>query len=124
MKQHIVTVKKAFRLIYEVDKKYAWLLFVRNVLSAVLPLYVSFCISFFVTELAGERRIGYIGILLLLLMVGAAAGKFMGAVLEWKCSARYMKIQDAFTAKTSKKAMQMEFALTEDTKIQDLYMHA
>ena len=62
--------------------------------------------------------------ILLLLAGGAALGKLTGATLEWVCSARYMKIQDAFTAKSSRKAMRMEFAATEDTEIQDLYVHA
>lgn len=124
MKQHVQTMKKAFRLVQEVDKWYPWMLLAKNLFSALLPLYLSFGISFLVTELAGEKRISYLGAILVFLMVGAAFSKFARAVLEWNCSARYMKIQDAFTSKSSRKAMKMEFAATEDTEIQDLYAHA
>ena len=124
MKQPIRAIKKSFRLVWEVDKVYPCLLLLKNLLSALLPLYLSICISSLITELAGEGRGGYLTGILLLLAGGAALGKLTGATLEWVCSARYMKIQDAFTAKSSRKAMRMEFAATEDTEIQDLYVHA
>lgn len=124
MKKHLFAVGKALGLVWSVDRLYPFLLLGRSLISAVLPLYVSVCASLLVNELAGAKNVEHIIWILVSLMAGVLCGKFVGACLEWKCSCRYMRIQDAFTARNSLKAMKMEYRATEDSEIADLYVHA
>ena len=123
MKKQLSTVETAFRLIWAVDRSYPFLLLARNLLSAGFPLYLSYCVSRLVDGLAGAGGGGYMAVVLAAMVAGIFFFKAGGATLEWSCSSRYMKIQDSFIAVNSKKAMEMEYGATEDSRVLDLYSH-
>lgn len=124
MRKQFSGIKKAFGIVWDADKKYPFLLLMRVLATSVTPLYVSVCISRLVSALAGERRIGSIILILFLLLSGLFLLRVLDAWLEWQCSYRYMRMQDIFTAKNSRKAMKMEYPATESSEVADLYVNA
>ncbi len=76
---------------------------------SVSPLYISVCVSRLVSALADGKRTDFIILILFLLLLGNLLLRAMEAWLEWQCSYRYMRMQDAFTVKNSMKAMKMEY---------------
>lgn len=123
MKKSLSAIRKAFQLVWSVDRLYPFLLLTRSLLSSSFPLYLSFCASSLVNEMAGEKRVRTTLVILAFLLGGVLLSKVGTAVLDWNCSSRYMKIQDSFIAKNSMKAMKMEYSATEDAKVLDLYGH-
>ena len=124
MRKQLSGVGKAFGIVWDADKIYPFLLLIRALAEAVIPLCISICVSRLVSEMAGEGRINAIVLILALLLFGTLLFKALVAWLDWQCSYRYMCMQDAFTAKNSMKAMQMEYPATESSEVADLYVHA
>jgi len=124
MKKHLSVIGKAFSLLWDIDKVYPFLLAGRSLAIAVLPLYISVCVSLLIDELAGKQRTDRVLFILLALTAGMFLGRAIRVFLDWQCSYRYMRIQDAFTAKNSIKAMRMEYPAAEDSEIVDLYTNA
>lgn len=124
MKKHLMVIGKAFSLLWHIDKAYPFLVGGRSLIIALLPLHISVCVSGLVSELAGEQRSERVIFMLLILAVGMFLGRGLCAILDWQCSYRYMRIQDAFTARNSMKAMKMEYPGAEDSEIVDLYTNA
>ncbi len=124
MKKHLAVIGKAFSLLWDIDKVYPFLLSGRSLITAILPLYFSVCVSGLVSELAGEKRVNHVVFILFIMVVGRFLGKACHALLDWQCSYRYMRIQDVFTMKNSMKAMKMEYSSTENSEIVDLYANA
>lgn len=118
------TIRKAFSLVWHSDKKYPFLLLARSLVEAGFPLCLSWCVSRMVDGLAG----GWEGRRIVLALSGAVAVivicKAASAMLDWRCSSSYMRIQDTFITANSRKAMEMEYASTEDAKVMELYSHA
>lgn len=124
MKKQLSGIGKAFRIVWDADKIYPYLLLMRSLAASVAPLYTSVCVSRLINELAGERRMGSIILIFSLLLSGILLLKALDAWLEWQCSYRYMRMQDVFTVKNSKKAMKMEYPATESSEVADLYVNA
>ena len=124
MKKHLTAIGKAFSLLWGIDKVYPFLLGGRSLIVAILPLYISVCVSGLVSELAEEQRLRRVCSILFVQLLGMFLGKAFCAFLDWQCSYRYMRIQDTFTAKNSMKAMKMEYQAAEDSEIVDLYTNA
>lgn len=124
MKKHLAVIGKAFGFLWNIDKIYPFLLGGRSLITAVLPLYISVCVSGLVSELAGEQRVNYVAAILFAMAAGIFLGRTFNAFLDWQCSYRYMRIQDVFTVRNSMKAMKMEYSATEDSEIVDLYANA
>lgn len=124
MRKRFSGIGKAFGIVWDTDKIYPFLLLTRALAAAVAPLYSSVCISCLISELAGERRIESVILILCLLLSGILLFKALDAWLTWQCSYRYMRMQDVFTAKNSMKAMKMEYPATESSEVADLYVNA
>ena len=124
MRKQLSGIGKAFGIVWDADKIYPFLLLTQALAEAVIPLYISICVSHLVSEMAGERRINSIILILSLLLFGTLLLRALGAWLEWQCSYRYMRIQDIFTEKNSMKAMMIEYPATESAEVADLYVHA
>lgn len=124
MRKQLSGVGKAFGIVWDADKTYPFLLLIRALAESVVPLYISICVSRLVSEMAGERRVDSIILILSLLLFGTLLLRALGAWLEWQCSYRYMRMQDIFTEKNSMKAMMMEYPATESSEVADLYVHA
>ena len=124
MRKQLSGVGKAFGIVWDADKIYPFLLLIRALAESVVPLHISICVSRLVSEMAGERRVDSIILILSLLLFGTLLLRALGAWLEWQCSYRYMRMQDIFTEKNSMKAMMMEYPATESSEVADLYVHA
>lgn len=124
MRKQLSGIGKAFRIVWDADKIYPFLLLMRSLAVAVAPLYASVWVSRLISELAGERRKDSIILILSLLLFGILLLKALEAWLEWQCSYRYMRMQDVFTVKNSMKAMKMEYPATESSEVADLYVNA
>ena len=124
MRKQLSGIGKAFGIVWNADKIYPFLLLTRALAESVVPLYISICVSHLVSEMAGERWINSIILILFLLLFGTLLLRALGAWLEWQCSYRYMRMQDIFTEKNSMKAMMMEYPATESSEVADLYVHA
>ncbi len=124
MRKQLSGIGKAFGIVWDADKIYLFLLLMRALAESVVPLYISVCVSGLVSGLAGGRRIDSIMLILSLLLSGTLLLRALGAWLEWQCSYRYMRMQDIFTEKNSRKAMMMEYPATESSEAADLYVHA
>ena len=124
MRKQLSGVGKAFGIVWDADKIYPFLLLIRALAESVVPLYISICVSRLLSEMAGERRVDSIILILFLLLFGTLLLRALGAWLEWQCSYRYMRMQDIFTEKNSMKAMMMEYPATESSEVADLYVHA
>ena len=123
MRKQLSGIGKAFGIVWDAGKIYPLQLLTRALAEAVVPLYISICVSCLVSEMAGERRINSIILILSLLLFGTLLLRSLGAWLEWQCSYRYMRMQDIFTEKNSMKAMMMEYPATESSEVADLYAH-
>ena len=124
MRKQLSGIGKAFGIVWDANKTYPFLLLIRALTESVVPLYISICVSRLVSEMAGERRVDSIILILSLLLFGTLLLRALGAWLEWQCSYRYMRMQDIFTEKNSMKAMMMEYPATESSEVADLYAHA
>lgn len=124
MRKRLSGIGKAFGIVWDADKVYPFLMLTRALAESVVPLYISICVSRLVSEMAWERRIASIILILSLLLFGTSLLRALGAWLEWQCSYRYMRMQDIFTEKNSMKAMMMEYPATESSEVADLYVHA
>ena len=124
MRKQLSGIGKAFGIVWDADKIYPFLLLTRALTESVVPLYISICVSRLVSEMADERRVDSIILILSLLLVGTLLLRALGTWLEWQCSYRYMRMQDIFTEKNSMKAMMMEYPATESSEVADLYVHA
>ena len=124
MKKQLLGIEKAFRMVWDADKIYPFLLLLQALTMSVSPLYISVCVSRLVSALADGKRTDFIILILFLLLLGNLLLRAMEAWLEWQCSYRYMRMQDAFTVKNSMKAMKMEYQATESSEVADLYANA
>ena len=124
MRKRLSGIGKAFGIVWNADRIYPFLLLIRALAEAVMPLFLSVCVSRLVSGMAGERRINDIILTLFLLLFGTSLLKALSAWLDWQCSYRYMCMQDVFTEKNSMKAMRMEYQATESAEVTDLYTHA
>ena len=124
MKKHIAVIGKALKLVWGVDRWFPFMLLGRSLIGMVTPLFISVCAGILINELAEGGNGESIIRILVVLMAGVFFGRTVNACLEWKCSFRYMRIQDNFTARNSMKAMKMEYQATESSEIADLYVHA
>ena len=124
MRKQLSGVGKAFGIVWDADKTYPFLLLTRALAESAIPLTISICVSRLVSEMAGERRLDAILLMLSLLLLGTLLLRALGTWLDWQCSYRYMCMQDIFTEKNSMKAMRMEYAATESAEVADLYAHA
>lgn len=124
MRKQLSGIGKAFEMVWDADKIYPFLLLTRALAAAAAPLYVSVCVGRLISSLAGEKRIDSIVLILFLLLSGIILLKALDAHLEWRCSYRYMRMQDVFTVKNSMKAMKMEYPATESSEVADLYVNA
>lgn len=122
MRKQLAGIRKAFGIVWDADKTYPFLLLTRALSASSAPLYASVCVSHLVSKLAGEeRRTDSVIFTLFLLLAGIFLFRALEAVLEWQCSYRYMRMQDVFIAKNSRKAMNMEYPATESSEVADLY---
>ena len=124
MKKQLAGMNKAFRMVWDADKRYPFLLLLRALSVSVSPLFVSVCVSRLISALAGGKQTASILRILILLLCGNLLLRALEAWLEWQCSYRYMRIQDVFTEKNSRKAMKMEYSATESSEVADLYVNA
>lgn len=124
MKKQLSGMGKAFGIVWDADRIYPFLLLVRALAVSVAPLYVSICVSRLVSALAVKKQSGSVIRILFFLLFGILLFRTLEAWLEWQCSYRYMRMQDIFTAKNSRKAMKMEYAATESAEVADLYVNA
>ena len=124
MRKQLSGIGKAFGIVWDADKNYPFLLLTRALAEAVIPLYISVCVSRLVSEMAGEQRINAIILILSLMLFGTLLLRVLGAWLDWQCSYRYMCMQDVFTEQNSMKAMKMAYPATESSEVADLYAHA
>lgn len=124
MRRQLSGIGKSFGIAWDADKIYPFLLLTRALAASVAPLYVSVCVSRLISALAGERRLDSMIWILFLLLSGVLLLRGLEAWLEWQCSYRYMRMQDAFTVKNSMKAMKMEYPATESAEVADLYVNA
>ncbi len=124
MSKQLAGIKKAFGIVWDADKIYPFLLLARALAASAAPLYSSVCISRLISALAGERRMDSVILILAFLLSGILLLRALDAWLEWQCSYRYMRMQDIFTVKNSRKAMKMEYPATESSEVADLYVNA
>ena len=124
MKKELSGIGKAFGIVWNADKIYPFLLLMRALDISITPLYISISVSHLISELADERRIDSIILIIALLLFGTVLLRALDAWFEWQCSYRYMRMQDIFTTQNSKKAMMMEYPATESSEVADLYVHA
>ena len=122
MRKQLSGIGQAFRIVWDADKLYPFLLLAQALITSAGPLYVSVCVSRLISALAGESD--SILLILAMLLSGILLLKALEAWLEWQCSYRYMLMQDIFTAKNSMKAMKMEYPATESSEVADLYVNA
>ena len=124
MRKQLTGIRKAFGIVWDADKKYPCLLLLRALAASAAPLYFSVCVSRLISGLAGEGQIDSIILILFMLLSGILLFKALDAWLAWRCSYRYMRMQDVFTVKNSMKAMKMEYPATESSEVADLYVNA
>ena len=124
MRKQLSGIGKAFGIVWDADNIYPFILLMRALAASILPLYASVCVSRLISELAGARRTDSIILILSLLLAGIFLLRALEAWLDWQCSYRYMRMQDIFTVKNSRKAMKMEYAATESPEVADLYINA
>lgn len=124
MRRQLSGIGKAFGIVWDTDRIYPFLLLTRALAAAAAPLYISVCVSRLISALAGEGRMESIVSVLFLLLAGILLFKALEAWLAWQCSYRYMRMQDVFTVKNSRKAMKMEYSATESPEVADLYVNA
>ncbi len=124
MKKQLSGIEKAFRMVWDADKIYPFLLLLQALVVSASPLYTSLCVSLLISALAGGGRMDSIILILSLLLFGNLLLRALEAWLEWQCSYRYMRMQDVFTVKNSIKAMKMEYPATESSEVADLYANA
>ena len=113
MKKQLSGIEKAFRMVWDADKIYPFLLLLQALVVSASPLYTSLCVSLLISALAGGGRMDSIILILSLLLFGNLLLRALEAWLEWQCSYRYMRMQDVFTVKNSIKAMKMEYPATD-----------
>ena len=124
MKKQMAGIQKAFRMVWDADKRYPFLLLLQTLSVSISPLFLSICVSWLISALAEGRQITFIFRILFLLLCGNLVLRALETWLEWQCSYRYMRIQDVFTEKNSGKAMKMEYPATESSEVADLYVNA
>ncbi len=124
MKKQLSGIEKAFRMVWDADKIYPFLLLLQALAVSASPLYISVCVSRLISVLAGGRRMDAVILNLSLLVFGNLLLRALEAWLEWQCSYRYMRMQDVFTVKNSMKAMKMEYSAAESSEVADLYVNA
>lgn len=124
MRKQLSGMRKAFGIVWDADKRYPFLLFMRAMAVSAAPLYASVCVSLLISGLAGKRQTESILFAFFMLLSGIMLFRVLEAWLDWQCSYRYMRMQDVFTMKNSRKAMKMEYPATESSEVADLYVNA
>ena len=88
MRKQLAGIGKAFGSVWDADKVYPFLLLTQALTESVVPLYISICVSRLVSEMAGERRVDSIILILFLLLFGTLLLRALGAWLEWQWTER------------------------------------
>lgn len=117
-------IKTAFSFVWKMDRFYAFVLMVQNSISCIYPLYNAFIISAIISKMSEKSSSLDLSILVILLLVGLCISRLISVFLNWIASSKFMKIQDKFVIKNSNKAMNMEYAATEDQAVLNLYSQA
>lgn len=70
MKKQLSGIEKAFRMVWDADKIYPFLLLLQALVVSASPLYTSLCVSLLISALAGGGRMDSIILILSLLLFG------------------------------------------------------